>query len=80
MKGGKKRSAAPVIRRNLEVSMGSSGIEPRLIRIPGRGKKTWFQVQVGRLPNRKVAVDAGTQLKKKGLIQDFKLADYLAAN
>ena len=64
---------------DLAARLRSSGIEPRLIRIPGRGKKTWFQVQVGRFPNRKGAADAGTQLKTKGLIQDFKLADYLAA-
>jgi hypothetical protein len=62
---------------DLAARLRSFGIEPRLIRIPGRGKKTWYQVQIGRFPNRKGAVDAGAQLQTKGLIQDFRLADYL---
>jgi hypothetical protein len=64
---------------DLAARLRSSGIEPRLIRSSGKGKKTWYQVQIGRFPNRKGAADAGTQLQMKGLIQDFRLADYLTA-
>ena len=56
----------------------ASGIEPRVIKVPGAGKKAWYQVQVGRFPTRKGVTEAGTQLKSKGLIQDFRPADYQA--
>lgn len=62
----------------LASQLRSFGIEPRLIKTPGRGKKTWYQMQVGRFPTRKSANEAGTQLKNKGLIQDFIPAQYQA--
>jgi len=61
---------------NLATQLRSSGIEPRVIRIPGRGKWSRYQVQVGRFPNRTSANEAGMQLQRKGLIQNFRLVDY----
>lgn len=50
----------------------SYGVEPRIIKISGKGKTTRYQVQIGRFPNRKGAADAGAQLQAKGVIQDFR--------
>jgi SPOR domain len=57
----------------------SLGVEPRVVRLPGRGKKAWYQVQVGRFPNRKNVNEAGAELQGRGIIQDFRSVEYQAA-
>jgi hypothetical protein len=61
---------------DLASRLRSYGIQPRVIKMPGKGKKMWYQVQVGRFLNRKGATDAGIQLQGKGVIQDFRPSNY----
>jgi hypothetical protein len=63
---------------DLTSQLRSYGIEPRIIKIRGKGKSTWYQVQVGRFPTSKSASEAGIQLQRKGLTKDFKVVDYQA--
>lgn len=61
---------------DLASRLRSSGAEPRVIKLPGGGKKAWYQVQLGQFPDRKGATEAGKQLQAKGLIQESRLVDY----
>jgi hypothetical protein len=56
------------------------GIEPRVIKVRGKGKTTWCQVQIGRFLSRKSAVEAGTQLQSKGVVQSFSASSYQVSN
>jgi hypothetical protein len=57
---------------DLASRLRSYGVEPRLIKVLGKGGAAQYQLQVGRFPNRKVAAEAGAQLQSKGVIQDFR--------
>ncbi len=63
---------------DLATQLRASGIEPRGIKISKKGKRQLYQIQVGRFVTRKSAAEAGTRLKEKGLIQDFRLVEYKA--
>lgn len=64
------------VANELATRLRSFGIEPRVNKLPGRGKKSWYQVQVGRFLTRKDVSDTGRQLREKGIIQDFSLIEY----
>ncbi|MGB9178745.1 MAG: SPOR domain-containing protein [Pyrinomonadaceae bacterium] len=55
--------------------LSSGGLEARVVRteIPKRG--TWYRVQVGRFLSREEAARVGSQLRSKGTIQDFVVAE-----
>jgi hypothetical protein len=74
--GSRQEEAAA---NELATRLRSFGIEPRINRLSGRGKKTWYQVQVGRFPTRKDVNQSGRQLQEKGVIQDFSLIGYQSA-
>jgi hypothetical protein len=67
--GGRQEGGAA---NDLASRLRSYGIEPRVIKISGKGKTTRYQVQIGRFLSRKDAAEAGTQLQAKGIIQDFR--------
>ncbi|MDX6498658.1 MAG: hypothetical protein QOG23_1918 [Blastocatellia bacterium] len=58
----------------------SAGAEPRLIRVIGRKKAVFYYIQLGRFKTRKDAVEAGAQLKTRGLLQSFAISEYQAAS
>jgi hypothetical protein len=60
----------------LATRLRSFGIEPRIIKLQGKGKRRWYQVQVGRFPTIKGVNETGRQLQGKGIIQDFRLIEY----
>lgn len=55
--------------------LSSNGIEARAVKteIPKRG--TWYRVQLGRFESREEAARFGSQLRGKGAIQDFVIAE-----
>jgi hypothetical protein len=63
---------------NLASRLRAYSIEPRVIRVSGKGKNARYQVQVGRFPTRKVANEAGAELQKRAIVQEFRLNNYQA--
>ena len=58
----------------------AAGANPRLIKVTGRKKAFFYFLQLGRFKTRKDALDAGAQLRTKGLLQNFVISDYRASN
>ncbi|HXD30143.1 MAG TPA: SPOR domain-containing protein [Pyrinomonadaceae bacterium] len=58
----------------------AAGANPRLIKIIGRKKAVFYYLQLGRFKTRKDALDAGAQLRTKGLLQSFALSEYRSAS
>jgi len=58
----------------------SSGANPRLIKVIGRNKTAFYYIQLGRFKSQKEAFGAGSQLKARGLLQDFVVAEFKQAS
>jgi cell division protein FtsN len=58
----------------------AAGANPRLIKVTGRKKAIFYFLQLGRFKTRKDALDAGAQLRTKGLLQNFVISDYRVSN
>ncbi len=52
-------------------SLKSKGVDARVVRADIAGKGTWYRVQVGGFASREEAMSYGSQIKSKGLAQDF---------
>lgn len=64
---------------SLAAGLRSMGVEPRVIKLPGKQRKMSYQVQFGRFLSRKDVGEAGAQLRAKGVIQDFRVVEYRAS-
>lgn len=58
----------------------AAGANPRLIKITGRKKTILYYLQLGRFKTRKDALEAGAQLRSKGLLQTFTINEYRPAS
>lgn len=58
----------------------AAGANPRLIKTTGRKKAVFYFLQLGKFKTRKEALDAGAQLRTKGLLQSFVITGYRASN
>jgi hypothetical protein len=54
----------------------TAGANPRLIKITGHKKAVFYYLQLGRFKTRKEALDAGAQLRTKGLLESFAISEY----
>lgn len=58
----------------------AAGANPRLIKITGRKKGILYYLQLGRFKIRKDALEAGAQLRTRGLLQGFAIAAHRSAS
>lgn len=65
--------------KNAVVLLQSSGLEPRIIKVTDSKRKVWFQVQLGRFSDLKTASQTAQQLKLKGMLKNFTIANYNVA-
>jgi hypothetical protein len=65
--------------KNTATWLQSSGLEPRIIKVKDSRRKVWFQVQLGRFSDINTASQTAQQLKLKGMIHDFTVANYNVA-
>lgn len=66
--------------KEMSTRLWEAGANPRLIKITGRKKTVFYYVQLGRFKTQKEAIGAGAQLKTKGLLQSFVVAEYRQAS
>lgn len=60
--------------------LGDAGATARLIKITGRKKRVFYSLQLGRFKTQKDALDAGGQLKARGLVTNFSVNSYRSAS
>lgn len=75
IEAGEEKSANETANR-----LWSAGANPRLIKAIGRNKTAFYYIQLGRFKSQKEALGAGSQLKTKGLLQDFVVAEFKQAS
>jgi hypothetical protein len=71
IEAGEEKSASETANR-----LWSAGASPRLIKVIGRNKTAFYYIQLGRFKSQKEAFGAGSQLKARGLLQDFVVAEF----
>lgn len=65
--------------RENSTRLWEAGAEPRLIKINGRRKVAFYYLQLGRFKTQKEALDAGAQLRTRGLLQSFTVSGHKPA-
>jgi cell division protein FtsN len=62
--------------KNTAAQLQSYGVQPRIIKVKRAKRNISYQVQLGRFADQKLASQMAQQLKLKGFIQDFTIANY----